>query len=96
MPDRNDIENLKMGDHSAFRRLFDKYSQAMYAFAFRYLHSVEAAEDVVQETFLKIWNNRGQLKTGTSFRSYLFTITLNAVRKHFIQQHGSTKSRTMY
>jgi len=77
------ISRLKRDDHDSFRRLFDRYSQPLFRFSFSYLKSKEAAEDVVQEVFIKIWNHRDEIKNDTSFQSYLFTIALNAVRKYF-------------
>ena len=77
------ISRLKRDDHDSFRLLFDRYSPSLFRFSYCYLKSTEAAEDVVQEVFMKIWNRRNEIKNDTSFQSYLFTIALNAVRKHF-------------
>lgn len=77
------LKELKKGNHTAFQQIFDCYSKQLYQFSYSYLKSKEAAEDIVQEVFLKIWNNRAEIKTDTSFQSYLFTITLNSVRKYF-------------
>jgi len=77
------ISRLKKDDHDSFQQLFDRYSHTLFRFSFCYLKSKEAAEDVVQEVFMKIWNRRNEIKNDTSFQSYLFTIALNAVRKHF-------------
>ncbi len=77
------INGLRKENHQSFKRLFEFYSQPLYKFSFSYLKSKEAAEDVVQEVFFKIWNNKKDIKTNTSFQSYLFTIALNSIRKHF-------------
>jgi len=77
------LKELKKGDHAAFQQIFERYSKQLFQFSISYLKSKEAAEDIVQEVFLKIWNNRAEIKTDTSFQSYLFTITLNSVRKYF-------------
>lgn len=77
------ISRLKKDDHDSFQKLFERYSLPLFRFSFSFLKSKEVAEDVVQEVFLKIWNNRKDIKSNTSFQSYLFTIALNAVRKHF-------------
>ena len=77
------ISGLKKDNHDSFRALFELYSQPLFQFSVKYLKSAEAAEDVVQEVFTKIWNNRKELKTDTSFKSYLFTIALNSIRKQF-------------
>lgn len=79
------LEELKKGNHSAFEEIFERYSKPLFKFSLSYLKSEEAAEDIVQEVFIKIWNNRKELKTDASFQSYLFTIALNAVRKYFNQ-----------
>jgi RNA polymerase sigma-70 factor (family 1) len=76
---------FKRGDHASFQKIFEFYSIPLFQFSLSYLKSKEAAEDIVQEVFLKVWKNRKEIKTGTSFQSYLFTITLNSVRKHFIR-----------
>lgn len=82
------LKELKKGDHAAFERVFEHYSKQLYLFSFSYLKSRDTAEDIVQEVFLKIWNNRASIKTDTSFQSYLFTIALNAVRQHFNKLSG--------
>ncbi|GAP68835.1 RNA polymerase sigma-70 factor, Bacteroides expansion family 1 [Bacteroidales bacterium 6E] len=79
-PDINDkayVEALQKGDASAFDRLFGKYSGRLYAFGLKYLRSKEDAEGLVQTVFLKVWDNRLQLRNDTSFQSYLFTIAYN-------------------
>jgi len=76
---------LKKGDHSAFEKIFERYSKQLFQFSLSYLKSEAVAEDIVQEVFIKIWNSRSDIKTNTSFQSYLFTITLNSVRKYFNQ-----------
>ena len=56
---------------ASFKKLFDLYSKPLYRFSYSYLKSKEDAEGVVQEVFIKVWNRREQLKTNTSFKSYL-------------------------
>ena len=77
------IASLQRGSVTAFEILFENYSQKLYRFSYSYLKSEAEAEDVVQEVFLKIWQNRSSLKTETSFQSYLFTIAFHAIQKSF-------------
>ena len=77
------VKALRKGDLNAFNQLFDKYNKKLYFFAKGYLRSSEDAEELVQEVFLKIWETRGNLKDHLSFNAFLFTITYNAVLKHF-------------
>jgi len=77
------IQRLRMSDPVAFERLFSHYSIKLYQFSLSYLKSEADAEDIVEEVFFKIWNNREAIKTGMSFQSYLFTITLNFIKRSF-------------
>lgn len=77
------VSRLKANDAYAFDELFNRYSKKLYGFGLNYLHSEGEAEELVQEVFLRIWENRHALKTGYSFRSYLFTIALNQIRRLF-------------
>ncbi len=85
------IRGLKKDNHDSFQDLFDHYSKILFQFSISYLKSKESAEEVVQEVFIKIWDNRKKLKTDTSFKSYLFTIALNSIRKQFNRQTKQTK-----
>ena len=77
------VERLRKGDVEAFDLIYEKYSGKLYAFGLKYLRSTAEAEDLVQSVFLKIWENYRNLKKESSFKSYLFTIALNQIRKHF-------------
>ena len=77
------VKSLLKGNVLAFNTLFRKYSNRLYHFAFGYLKSEVESEEVVQEVFTKIWEKRSELKKELSFRSYLFTIAFNIIRKHF-------------
>lgn len=80
------INGIKEDDHASFHHLFELYSEPLFQFSLRYLRSKEDAEGVVQEVFIKIWKKRKTLKTNTSIKSYIFTIALNVIRKHFNSQ----------
>lgn len=85
------IVSLKRGSINAFEGLFDVFSQKLYRFTFSYLKSEKDAEDIVQEVFLKIWENRSSLKTETSFQSYLFTIAFHSIQKSFNKKSQQQK-----
>lgn len=68
------IANLKAGIVSSFDTLFGMYSLKIYYFAFSVLKSKEDAEDVVQHTFFKVWEKRGNIDSNLAFKSFLFTI----------------------
>jgi len=85
------IAQLRNGDKSAFKLLFEKYGTRLYQFSLKYLRDKDDAEDVLSDVFLKIWENRGSLKTDTSFQSYLFTIAYNNIRQRFLKKSREEK-----
>lgn len=77
------VKDLKSGDVLAFNNLFGYYGRRLYHFSFRYLRSEPECEELVQEVFTKVWEKRSELNEDLSFRSYIFTIAFNIIRKHF-------------
>lgn len=73
------------GDEHAFSELFNTHHQLLGTHIYRITDSVELAEEVVQDVFLKIWMSRETLTTVQNFRAYLFVISknhaLNCLRK---------------
>jgi RNA polymerase sigma-70 factor (family 1) len=65
------------GDSAAFDAIYKHYSTSIYDFLLRYTKVPELAEDLSQEIFCKIWENRGQLPVLDSFRAYLFVVARN-------------------
>jgi RNA polymerase sigma-70 factor (ECF subfamily) len=77
------VYNLSKGNLLAFNTLFNEYSGRLYRFAYGYLKSEDEAEELVQEVFTIIWEKRAELKEELSFKSFIFTIAFNIIRKHF-------------
>ena len=77
------VRNLSKGNLLAFNALYKIYSGRLYRFALGYLKSEEDAEELVQEVFTIIWEKRKELNEELSFKSFLFTIAFNIIRKHF-------------
>jgi RNA polymerase sigma-70 factor (ECF subfamily) len=77
------VRNLSNGNILAFNTLYREYSKRLYNFSFSYLRSQVESEELVQEVFTIIWEKRRHLKAELSFKSFLFTIAFNIIRKHF-------------
>ena len=77
------VRELSKGNLLAYNTLFREYSGRLYRFAIGYLKSEAEAEELVQEVFTIIWEKRANLKEELSFKSFLFTIAFNIIRKHF-------------
>ncbi len=71
---------IRAGDVRAFEALYRGYWQRLYAFAFRYVHSPDDAEDVTQEVFFRIWRGRAHWAPAGPVRNYLYLSVRNAAR----------------
>jgi len=89
--DHNLVQLLQRGNVAAFDSLFEVYSPKLYGFALKYFKNETDAEELVQEVFVKVWENHHSLKSEHSFKSYLFTIALNQIRKHFNKKATSLR-----
>jgi RNA polymerase sigma-70 factor (ECF subfamily) len=65
------------GDERAFAALFERFRRPLYVFALRMLGDADAARDLVQDVFVRVWERRGQLDRPESFRSWLFAVARN-------------------
>jgi RNA polymerase sigma-70 factor (family 1) len=77
------VHNLAKGNLLAFNTLYNIYSKRLYRFALGYMKTESEAEELVQEVFTIIWDKRGDIKEELSFKSFLFTIAFNIIKKHF-------------
>lgn len=71
------LNRLKNGDPAAFTALFNSYYKDLVRFAFGLLRDPDAAEEVVQDLFVWIWENREHFSVHTSFRSLLLKSVQN-------------------
>jgi RNA polymerase sigma-70 factor (family 1) len=78
--DRELLERVKASDREAFRDLFGKYQPIVFRQVLFQTREADAAHDIVQETFLRIWERRGSLKPQLSFLAYALRISVNLVR----------------
>ena len=69
---------FRYGNRAAFGLLFEKYRAPVYHFARRMLGTRAAAEDLCQETFLRMVAAAGTYEPTAKFKTWLFTITRNA------------------
>jgi len=81
-PDKDDNELLALvqgGSHPAFAALVERHTERFYRLAFRYLQNREAAEDVVQDALLKLWEDPGkwQPDKNTKFTTWFYRVVVN-------------------
>lgn len=77
--ERDLVIRLIGSDAVAFEKLYYQYVERAYGFAFHYLKNTSEAEEIVQEVFTKLWENRHNINPDLSFSGYLLTTVKNTV-----------------
>ncbi|WP_188133844.1 RNA polymerase sigma factor [Chitinophaga sp. CF418] len=80
------LRGLSAGDQAAFKALYDKYHHALYRKTFQILHSSSETEDIIQETFITLWEKRKEIDISRPLGPWLFTITFNRAINHLKKQ----------
>ena len=89
--DKDLFEKIKKGDENAFEILFHKYYGILCSFATKIIKDDVAAEEIVQDLFVKLWEKREQISIETSLKNYFFRSVKNFCLNHI--QHNKTKLR---
>jgi RNA polymerase sigma-70 factor (ECF subfamily) len=79
---QNEIRKLIGGDERSFERIFNMYYSSLVFYAKEYVIIEDQAREIVQETFIKLWENRQSLSPDSNIRAYLFIITRNLCLNH--------------
>lgn len=77
MQDEEMIELILKGDSELYAELIDRYGSRLYSISYSYTHNQEEAKDLVQEIFIKIYNNLFSFKSKAKFSTWLYRITVN-------------------
>ena len=77
------LDKLGRSDVNALDTLYVRYAPKVYDFALRFLKNEAEAEDVTQDIFLQVWDNRSLMGQVVSIRAYLFRMTRNAIFNRF-------------
>lgn len=76
--DANQLLELRAGNLTAFEMYFRTYYRPLSQYAYTFLNDKDEAEEVVQNTFLSLWEKRETIEIRTSLKSYLYTMVRNA------------------
>ncbi|BDD11724.1 DNA-directed RNA polymerase sigma-70 factor (plasmid) [Fulvitalea axinellae] len=83
------INRLSDGDLSALEVIFRRYHRDLYLYAYRLAENEMIAEDLVQDTFIKLWENRKSMPACRSLRPYLIKTVFNAFMD--LKRHDKVK-----
>jgi RNA polymerase sigma-70 factor (ECF subfamily) len=77
------VQRLKRRDPNAMMELYDRYGRLIFSIIFRAVNDTGVAEDITQETFLRVWNRIGSFdETKGQFERWLVTVARNRAFDH--------------
>lgn len=78
--DRQEMSRLAAGDETALDRLMERHAGRLYHYLLRLLHSQDTAEELAQETFVRVFTHARAYDARHPFSHWLYTIATNLVR----------------
>jgi RNA polymerase sigma-70 factor (ECF subfamily) len=88
------LEQLAAGNEQALRHIMDRYWFKLYRYAVTVVHSPQAAQEIVQDVFIRIWHKRETLAGVNSLDNYLFITGRNQVISAMRRQLQATTPDT--
>lgn len=83
------IRQLADGDSRAFGRLYDHYAPELMGMCMKYVHIQEDAEEIIEDVFVSLWNNRDNLRRTDSIRPLLYRSLRNRAIDSFRRRINS-------
>ena len=75
--DNEHLTNVASGDKAVFSELYDLTRTAVYGLALSYMRSAHDAQDITQDTFVRVWESSGKYRQTGSTKSWILTICKN-------------------
>ena len=91
LSDQELMRIVQAGDLSPASEIYDRYSGRIYNFALRFLKNSEAAEDAMQEVFVKMIRHASQFQGDAKLSTWLFSITANWCRDFLRKADNKSK-----
>jgi len=88
-----DIASLRNGEKSAYEKVYNEFFGVMYHLCLRYINDRKVSEEIVQDTFMKLWEIRDTLNDQVNLRNFLYTITKNNCLNYLRNQKIALKHR---
>ena len=85
------LKKVKASDKKAFKELFYNFHDTLFRFVLYKIQDRDIAEDITQETFLRVWKKRSKLEPNKSFFSLIARISSNLCYDHF--RHVEVRQR---
>ncbi|PPL03838.1 RNA polymerase sigma factor [Parapedobacter indicus] len=92
--EKNLLLRLRDGDHDAFDTLYNRYAHRVAAILLRLTRSQDTAEDLLQDTFIRVWAARQTIKIDHAFIAFVFTIAANLASNSLRKQLREARMQT--
>jgi RNA polymerase sigma-70 factor (ECF subfamily) len=92
----NEVEAIINGDEFIFEEVYHQHHEKLYFFLLRYLRSPQDTEEVVQQTFIKLWSHRKSLSPKLPVSQQLFQIAKSCLIDHFRVESREKKRKAQY
>ena len=73
------ISRVRGGDEEAFRLVFERYARSVFRFIYGMVGATDLASELMQETFVRVYDNRNKLREDSKLGSWIFGIARNVV-----------------
>lgn len=83
LSDEDVMELLQSGYDAALQIIIERYEHRIHNFIYRYTHNIEDAEDITQETFLRVYRSKHRYQRIAKFSTWLYTIAFNLTKSHY-------------
>lgn len=80
LPDKDILDKVINGDLGSFDVLVDRYKNRLMNFVYRFVKDYDVSEDIVQETFLRVFRKKRDYKAIANFSTWIFTIAGNLAK----------------
>lgn len=91
MSDEDLMEKFQSGYEQAFNLLVKRYEDRLHNFLYRYTHNHQDCEDLVQETFYRVFRSRHSYERIAKFSTWMYTIAINLAKSLYKKKKRMTK-----
>jgi len=75
--EKNILNELKHNNQEVLKYMFDTYYEELLIYSIKFVYDKGIAEEIIQDIFIQIWNNRKKLTINRSIKAYLYTSVKN-------------------
>jgi RNA polymerase sigma-70 factor (ECF subfamily) len=91
LSDEDLMEHFQSGYEQAFNLLVERYQDRLHNFLYRYTHNHKDCEDLVQETFFRVFRSRHSYERIAKFSTWMYTIAINLAKSLYKKKKRMTK-----